>query len=60
METVVLSSVAHFAEFRLRYIDTALRMSEDSITHPSSPCVLSKRGSRFHNFIIQFQVRPAR
>jgi len=36
METVVLSDVAHFAEFRLPYIDTATRMHEDSITHPFS------------------------
>lgn len=36
METVVHSGVAHFAEFRLPYIDTAPRMREDSITHPFS------------------------
>jgi hypothetical protein len=36
METVLLSGVAHFAEFRLPFVDTALRMREDSITRPFS------------------------
>ena len=34
METVVFSGVAHFAEFRLPYIDTVPRMRDDSITRP--------------------------